>query len=149
MSSGYYGGGAKLVTGDHECADEEEGIWLDGENVGRRAIICRNQKCETHHGKQSASAAREFFERTVQRKEIPTEDLDEIELGDCTRVAEVLVKAGFAQSRRAAERLIAGNAVKVDGEPVRDQNERWIAHGAAVLSVGSRRFVRVLPGLSS
>ena len=98
-----------------------------------------------YHGHEAASAAREFFERTVQRKEIPTDDLDQIELGDCTRVAEVLVKAGFAQSRRAAERLIAGNAVKVDGEPVRDQNERWTAQGAAVLSVGSRRFVRVLP----
>jgi tyrosyl-tRNA synthetase len=98
-----------------------------------------------YHGEEAAAAAREFFERTVQRKEIPTDDLDQIELGDCTRVAEVLVKAGFAQSRRAAERLIAGNAVKVDGEPVRDQNERWTAQGAAVLSVGSRRFVRVLP----
>ena len=78
-----------------------------------------------------------------------SDDLDEIEIGDCTRVAEVLVKAGFAQSRREAERLIAGNAVKIDGEPVRDQKQPWTAHGVAVLSVGSRRFVRVLPALSS
>jgi tyrosyl-tRNA synthetase len=98
-----------------------------------------------YHGKEAAAAAREFFERTVQRKEIPTEDLDEIELGDCRRVAEVLVKASFAQSRREAERLIAGNAVKIDGEPVRDPNQRWTAHEVAVLSVGSRRFIRVLP----
>jgi tyrosyl-tRNA synthetase len=102
-----------------------------------------------YHGEEAAAAAREFFERTVQRKEIPTEDLDEIELGDCTRVAEVLVKAGFAQSRREAERLIAGNAVRIDGEPVRDPNQRWIAHGVAVLSVGSRRFIRVRAALSS
>lgn len=98
-----------------------------------------------YHGKEAAAAAREFFERTVQRKEIPTEDLDEIEIGDCKRVAEVLVKAGFAQSRREAERLIAGNAVKVNGEPVRDPNQQWTAHEGAVLSVGSRRFIRVLP----
>jgi tyrosyl-tRNA synthetase len=101
-----------------------------------------------YHGTEAAAAAREFFERTVQRKEIPTEDLDQIELGDCKRVSEVLVKAGFAQSRREAERLIAGNAVKVDGEPVRDQNQQWTAHEVAVLSVGSRRFIRVLPPLS-
>jgi tyrosyl-tRNA synthetase len=101
-----------------------------------------------YHGTEAAAAAREFFERTVQRKEIPTEDLDQIELGDCKRVSEVLVKAGFAQSRREAERLIAGNAVKVDGEPVRDQNQQWTAHGVAVLSVGSRRFIRVLPTTS-
>ena len=42
----------------------------------------------------------------------------------CKRVTELLVKAGFAESRRAAERLISGNAVKIDGEPVRDANQR-------------------------
>jgi tyrosyl-tRNA synthetase len=56
-----------------------------------------------------------------------------------------LIKAGFAQSRREAERLIAGNAVRVDGLVVADQKAAWTAAGAAVLSVGSRRFVRVLP----
>jgi tyrosyl-tRNA synthetase len=98
-----------------------------------------------YHGDAAAAAAREFFERTVQRKEIPTEDLAEIEAADCKRVTEVLVKAGFAQSRREAERLIVGGAVKIDGAPVRDQREAWSATGPAVLSVGSRRFVRVRP----
>ena len=98
-----------------------------------------------YHDAAAAAAAREYFERTVQRREIPTEELGEIELGDCKRVAEVLVKAGFAESRRAAERLIAGNAVKIDGEPVHDVNALWTALAPAVLSVGSRRFVRVLP----
>ena len=98
-----------------------------------------------YHDAAAAAAACEYFERTVQRREIPTEELGEIELGDCKRIAEVLVKAGFAESRRAAERLISGNAVKVDGEPVHDVNAMWTARAAAVLSVGSRRFVRVLP----
>ncbi|HEV3195244.1 MAG TPA: tyrosine--tRNA ligase [Candidatus Cybelea sp.] len=99
-----------------------------------------------YHGEAAAAQAREYFERTVQRKEIPTEALAEIDLGECTRVAEVMVKAGFAESRRAAERLIAGNAVKVDGELVRDPNAPWTAVGPAVLSVGARRFVRVQRG---
>jgi tyrosyl-tRNA synthetase len=99
-----------------------------------------------YHGNSAAVAAREYFERTVQRRELPAGDLDEVALGDCTRVAEVLVKAGFAQSRRAAERLIAGNAVKVDGAVVRDPNAPWRATVPAVLSVGSRRFARILPG---
>lgn len=98
-----------------------------------------------YHDSNSAAAAREYFERTVQRREIPTDDVPEIDLGDCKRVAEVVVKAGFAESRRAAERLISGNAVKIDGAPVRDANASWNSAEAAVLSVGSRRFVRVLP----
>jgi tyrosyl-tRNA synthetase len=98
-----------------------------------------------YHGAQAARQAREFFERTVQRKEIPTQALPEIDLGGCKRISELLVKAGFAESRRAAERLITGNAVKVDGLIVSDPNSRWTATTPAVLSVGSRRFVRVLP----
>jgi tyrosyl-tRNA synthetase len=98
-----------------------------------------------YHGAGGAASAREYFERTVQRKEIPTEALPEISVGECRRVAEVVVKAGFAESRRAAERLISGNAVKVDGRPVSDPNAAWTASAAAVLSVGSRRFARVLP----
>ncbi|MBV8067815.1 MAG: tyrosine--tRNA ligase [Candidatus Eremiobacteraeota bacterium] len=98
-----------------------------------------------YHSAADAKAAREYFERTVQRRELPSENLSEIELGACKRVAEVLVKAGFAESRRAAERLISGKAVKIDGEAVSDPNAPWTVNGPAVLSVGARRFVRVLP----
>jgi tyrosyl-tRNA synthetase len=98
-----------------------------------------------YHGAQAARLAREHFEATVQRKEIPLGELAEIQLGDASRVTEVLVKAGFAQSRREAERLIAGNGVKVDGIVVNDPRAAWTATAPAVLSVGSRRFVRVLP----
>lgn len=97
-----------------------------------------------YHGAQAAQAARENFERTVQRKELPAGDLPEIAADGCTRVAELLVKAGFAESRRAAERLISGNGVKVDGIVVSDPRAAWNATAApAVLSVGSRKFVRV------
>ncbi|MBV8117040.1 MAG: tyrosine--tRNA ligase, partial [Candidatus Eremiobacteraeota bacterium] len=97
------------------------------------------------HGADAARRAREHFEATVQRKEIPQGELAEIEVGEASRVAEVLVKAGFAQSRREAERLIAGNGVKVDGIAVSDPRAAWSATVPAVLAVGSRRFVRVLP----
>ncbi len=96
-----------------------------------------------YHDSAAASAAREYFERTVQRKEIPSDGLPEVDAARCKRVADVLVKAGFADSRRAAERLISGNAVKLDGQVVRDTNAAWTPQGAVVLSVGSRRFVRV------
>jgi tyrosyl-tRNA synthetase len=98
-----------------------------------------------YHDAPAAKAAREYFERTVQRKEIPAGELPEIELGDTTRIAELLVKAGFAESRRAAERLISGNGVKVDGIVVSDPRAAWSSNGDAVLSVGSRKFVRVRP----
>ena len=58
---------------------------------------------------------------------------------------QLLVKAGFAASKREAERLISGNGVKVDGIVVNDPRAAWTATEPAVLSVGSRKFVRVLP----
>lgn len=99
---------------------------------------------ERYHGKEAASAARENFERTVQRKEIPSVGVPELVRGDCARVAQVLVKAGFAPSRREAERLISGNGVRVDGIVVSDAKAPWIWSVPAVLSVGSRKFVRVI-----
>ncbi|MDQ2865326.1 MAG: tyrosine--tRNA ligase [Candidatus Eremiobacteraeota bacterium] len=98
-----------------------------------------------YHGEDAARAAREFFERTVQRREIPEADIPEIPLGESSRVADVMVKAGFATSKRAAERLISGNGVKVDGIVVVDSRAPWSSSVPAVLSVGSRKFVRVLP----
>ena len=63
-------------------------------------------------------------------------------VGECKRVAEVLVKAGFAESRRAAERLITGNAVEDRRRAgARSERARGPRVAPAVLSVGSRRFV--------
>jgi tyrosyl-tRNA synthetase len=112
---------------------------IDAKKVLSESIVSR------YHGAEQAKAAREFFERTVQRREIPQDNLPEVALGDAKRVADVLVRAGFAESRRAAERLISGNGVKVDGIVVNDARAAWPATGPAVLSVGSRRFARIVP----
>ena len=98
-----------------------------------------------YHGREAAAAARDYFERTVQRKEIPTDDVPEMNAGDCKRVTDMLVRAGFAASKREAERLVAGGAVKVNGDVVSDQKQAWTFTEPVVLSVGSRRFVKVLP----
>ncbi len=98
-----------------------------------------------YHGGEAAAAALQYFERTVQRKELPTENLPQLSLGDARRVSDVMVAAGFAESKRAAERLICGNGVKVDGILVSDPKASWTAREPAVLSVGSRKFIRIVP----
>jgi tyrosyl-tRNA synthetase len=112
---------------------------IDAKKALAESIVAR------YHGPASAAAARAYFERTVQRKEIPQDNLPEVARGDARRVADVLVRAGFAESRRAAERLISGNGVKVDGIVVDDPRAAWTADEPAVLSVGSRRFARIVP----
>jgi len=98
-----------------------------------------------YHDAGEAKRAREYFEQTVQRRELPTDDVREVTLGNARRVSDVLVAAGLAESKRAAERLILGNGVKVDGVVVSDPRAPWTQSEPVTLSVGARRFVRVLP----
>jgi tyrosyl-tRNA synthetase len=123
--------GAALESGQANAMDEKKRLAQD--------IVTR------YHGPELARLARERFEATVQRKEIPAGELPEIVRGDASRVVDLLVKAGFAESKRAAERLISGGGVKVDGIVVNDPKAAWSASAPAVLSVGARKFVRVLP----
>lgn len=97
-----------------------------------------------YHGADAARTARENFERTVQRRELPAE-MTELSAGGARRLSDVLVLAGFAQSRREAERLVLGGGVRLDGAAVRDPSMAWTATNPVVLSVGSRRFARILP----
>jgi len=97
-----------------------------------------------YHGRDAARAARDFFERTIQRGEIPAE-MPELALDGRTKLADLLVAAGFAESKRAATRLIGEGAVRVNGTVVTDPNARWTAGGPGVLQVGSRKFVRIIP----
>ena len=98
-----------------------------------------------YHGPEAARRGSRTLRGTVQRKEIPAGELPEIVRGDASRVVDLLVKSGFAESKRAAERLISGGGVKVDGIVVSDPKAAWSAAAPAVLSVGARKFVRVLP----
>ena len=97
-----------------------------------------------YHGQVNAASAREYFDRTVVRKEIPTEDIPEMSRDGRERITDLLVGAGFAASKREAERLISGHGVKVDGIVISDPRAMWTATQDAVLSVGSRKFVRIL-----
>jgi tyrosyl-tRNA synthetase len=98
-----------------------------------------------YHGAAAAKAAREYFERTVQQRELPTENVPEIRQGNALRVIDVMVAAGLAESKRAAERLVIGKGVRIDGILVEDPKAPWPGDAPAMISVGSRKFVKVLP----
>ncbi|GAC1523242.1 MAG: tyrosine--tRNA ligase [Vulcanimicrobiaceae bacterium] len=96
-----------------------------------------------YHGSDDARRARERFEATVQRGELPTEMPEIASDAGWKTIGDVLVASKFAASKREAERLVAGNGVKVDGIVVGDPRAPWSATPPVVLSVGTRRFVRI------
>jgi tyrosyl-tRNA synthetase len=97
-----------------------------------------------YHGADAARGACDYFERTIQRGELPTE-MPERRFEGVRTLVDIVVAAGFAESKRAAQRLIAEGAVKIDGSAVTDPKAPWDAAEPAVLQVGSRKFIRVLP----
>jgi tyrosyl-tRNA synthetase len=109
---------------------------MDEKKLLAQAIVTR------YHGAQAARDAREHFERTIQRKDVP-DDMPELVTTGLERIADVLVTAGLAESKRAAQRLIHEGAVRVDGSVVTDSAARLPTASSAVLQVGSRRYVRV------
>jgi tyrosyl-tRNA synthetase len=96
-----------------------------------------------YHGHDAARAARDHFERTIQRGEMPAE-MPERRFEGMRTLVDVVVAAGFAESKRAAQRLIAEGAVRVDGGVVSDPKAIWNLDTGAVLQVGARKFVRIL-----
>jgi len=98
-----------------------------------------------YHGPGPAQAAREHFEKTVVRKELPetmpTHVLQKNERG--VSVGKLLQSLGWAASNREAQRLVQQGAVKVDGtriEDVRHVEESW---NGRVLQKGNHQFVRI------
>ena len=112
---------------------------MDAKKALAQRVVAR------YHGATDALAARERFEATVQRGETPTEMPEVRATVSWRTLGDALVGCGFAASKREAERLVSGGAVKVDGVVVTDVRSPWTATVPVVLSVGSRRFARVLP----
>ncbi|MBR0427353.1 MAG: tyrosine--tRNA ligase [Clostridia bacterium] len=75
---------------------------------------------------------------------IPTE-VEEMEvLEDSVNICDLLVAAGFATSRGEAKRMITGNGVKVNGEPVTDITTMVEVVGKPVIQFGKNKFKKVV-----
>src|SRR5206468_2558289 len=100
------------------------------------------------HGEEAARAAREHFQRVVQRKEVPN-DVPEARLplneGRGRGLLEILEAIGLAQSRSEARRLVSQHAVSLDGRRV-DDAALILETGSYLIQVGKRRFARLVLG---
>ncbi len=100
------------------------------------------------HGVDAADAAEhaahQLFTGNASGEGLPLVELDETAPGTGLSLAEVLVEAGFAESRSAARRSIAGRGVRLDGEIVEDEELKLLASASPVrLSLGRKRHVLV------
>lgn len=93
-----------------------------------------------------ARPSQEYFEKTVQHKEIP-HDLPEvnlpIDLKEGATVADVLLELDLAQSKSEAKRIIEQHGVTIDNELIDDPNSAFMPQDGAIIKVGKRKFVRI------
>lgn len=95
-----------------------------------------------YHGGEAAERAREYFERTVQRKELPrTEDLEVVTT--LTRsLSALLVEQKMATSRRDAEREILNGGVRIDNVVIRDKNAQVDSDGFVLSARKQHRHIK-------
>lgn len=98
---------------------------------------------DSFHGHEAADAAQEHFRTVFQRRELPQE-MPVWELSTAINIVDLISEAGMARSKSDARRLVQQGAVRLDGERVTSV-ETMIEPREAVLRVGKRRFLRLVP----
>jgi tyrosyl-tRNA synthetase len=95
-----------------------------------------------YHSEESATQARENFDKLFKDKEIP-DDMPEFHLGS-KNILDVLIETKLATSKGEARRLVDGGGVKVAGEVVSDYGfmiEPTVE--GTIVQKGKRGFVKV------
>ena len=123
---------------------------LEGSEINAAKIILANEATTLLHGAEAAAAAeataREVFEKGGVGDDLPTVVLSAADVGDGISVVQLLVRAGLAQSGKAAKRLIAENGARLDDAPLTDTGLVLDASALAQpvkLSAGKKRHALV------
>lgn len=94
------------------------------------------------HSKEDAQKAQEYFEKTVQHKELPTE-ITEVVVSENANINEdLLVTLNLASSKAEAKRLFAQNGVEADGEKVTEPGKLSVKNNM-IIKVGKRKIVKL------
>jgi len=116
----------------------------EGEPVEQKRDLARSL-VRMFYAEEAVAGAEKTFDAVV-RREVP-DDAPEVEVeGDEDHwIVDLITRAGFAKTNGEARRFVRGDAVRLDGEVVRDEKLTVPAAelDAAVLQVGKRRYARL------
>jgi tyrosyl-tRNA synthetase len=99
---------------------------------------------EQYYDADAAQAASDEFDRVFQQRTVPT-DMPEITLpaGELRLLDLIVTLAKFADSNKAAKKLISQGAVSLDEVKIDDASARVTCTDGAILKVGKRKFARL------
>jgi tyrosyl-tRNA synthetase len=100
-----------------------------------------------YHSPEAATAAEEEFDRIFVKKEIP-DVIEELRLPQGAidlSIINILTETKLASSKGEARRLIEQGGVSIDGARISDAATPVSITKPAVLKVGKRKFLRLIP----
>ena len=100
-----------------------------------------------NHGQEAAEAAQDYFVRTVQNKEMPSElESKEVPAGTY-KIADLLVTIGLCASRGEARRLIDQGGIKMGSaesmKTITDNQAEVIVNSGLIIQRGKRQFIKI------
>lgn len=95
-----------------------------------------------YHREEEAVKAREWFERNIQRKEIPDE-MPEINVSqNKLDLTQFIIDQGFAKSSKEVQRLISQNGIKANDKVIDVPVVEF--EGEIIVKVGKRKFFKLI-----
>lgn len=99
-----------------------------------------------YHGEEAAQAARQHFEQTVIKKDVPDDaPVFEYEAGSEVRLLDIIADTGFTESNGQTKRLMKQGGISIDDEKITDKgySVSFDKDTEFILKVGKRNFAVV------
>ncbi|MCW5830443.1 MAG: tyrosine--tRNA ligase [Deltaproteobacteria bacterium] len=122
-----------------EIARRKTGHPMDAKKSLAREIVTR------YHGGEAARKAQQDWEAQFSKGETP-EDMPEFSFTGGRDLADLMVEAKIAESKKDARRKIEANAVTVNGEKVTNVKQRYDPPADLVIKAGKRSWAKVKLG---
>jgi tyrosyl-tRNA synthetase len=122
---------------------------LDGQSTNPRDLKRKLARTivAMYHSQDAATAAEEEFDRIFVKKDVP-DVIEEFRLPAGSaggNIVSLLAETKLAASKGEARRLIEQGGVSLDGTRINDSNYELTVEQPAVLKVGKRKFLRLIP----
>ena len=108
-----------------------------------KVALAKDIITQYHDTEAAETAAEEFFRIHGAGKTGLPDEMPELAVPNPVPAAELVVLAGFAQSKSEARRLINEKGVRLDGQPLTDPQAQLAVNSGAVLQRGKRKFLRL------
>ena len=116
----------------------------NGENPRDFKIILAEELVRIYHGEKEAIKAKETFEKTFSKKEIP-ENIPEVKVVENELLSEVLLKQNIISSKSDFSRLVKEGAITIleENKKITDLKE---TAKEGTYKIGKHRFIKIVEG---